>query len=507
MNISGLLEQNARKYGGHEAIVDGTQRISYKELDFQVNRLSFSLMENGFKKGDRAIIFMPNTASFIIAYFACIRAGGIVVPLNAKLTKREFEEILQHSGAAAVFSHETLWHGIKDVNSADLRLKIKTGQHAEGWSSIEDLTSGDVNRDVFCSLKEDDDAALLYTSGTTGKPKGVLLTHRNVLNAAMMMCLEVSFKPESRILHMMPLSHSAPLNLFLAAGTLVGAAHIVCPAFHPEEFLHLVENEKITHFFGAPIAYLLAAKSQSILNCNLSSIQYWVYGGAPLSRKEVEYLKGQFRTENFVCVYGLTEAGPSGTLLTAEEHRSKPGSIGRRAAFGTEIRLVDENGFDVREGEIGEIVLSGESIMKGYFTEEEKTKDIIRNGWLLTGDLARRDQDGYYWIVDRKKDMIITGGVNVYPKEIEDLLVQHPDISEAAIVGVPHPEWGETVKAFIVTKKPIKDLEEECKRFLSDELAAYKIPKLYEAIDQLPRNAAGKILKQQLKKGNITIVQ
>jgi acyl-CoA synthetase (AMP-forming)/AMP-acid ligase II len=500
MNISGLLARNARKYGEREAVVEGSQRLSYKELDDQVNRLSFSLVEKGFKKGDKAVIFMPNTVSFVMAYFACLRAGGIVVPLNTRLTKREFEEILQHSEAAVVFTHETLWSAIKDVKSDHLLLKVKTGQPAEGWSSIEDLRAAPIYREVICSVAEEDEAALIYTSGTTGKPKGVLHTYRSVLNAAMMMCLEVSIKPESRILHMMPLSHSAPLHLFLVAGTFVGATHVVSQAFNPEQLLMMVESEQITHFFGAPVAFLLAAKSPALLSYNLSSMQYWIYGGAPLSKVEVELIKERFKAENLVCVYGLTEAGPSGTLLTAEEHLLKSGSIGRRAALGTEIRLVDENGFDVPEGEIGEIVLAGESIMKGYFKEEEKTKDAIRNGWLLTGDLARQDQDGYYWIVDRKKDIIIAGGVNVYPKEVEDLLVQHPNIGEVAIVGVPHPEWGETVKAFIVEKEPFNHIEEECKRFLSGNLADYKIPRLYETIDQLPRNAAGKVVKQQLKK-------
>lgn len=328
-----------------------------------------------------------------------------------------------------------------------------------------------------------------------------MLTNRNILNVAVMMCVELEMKLESRILHMMPLSHSAPLHLFLVAGTFVGATHVLSPIFTPEKLLHLVHHEKITHFFGAPVAYLFSARMPNLHEYDLSSMKYWVYGGAPLSKTEVEFVKAQFQTNQLMCVYGLTEAGPSGTLLTAEEHTIKSGSIGKRAALGTEIRIVDETGKDVSYGEVGEIALYGESIMKGYFKDELKTQDVMKKGWLLTGDLARKDEEGYYWIVDRKKDMIISGGVNIYPKEIEDLLIQHPAIVETAVIGVPHPDWGETVKVYAVVNKDLPHFEEECKRFLNGKIASFKIPRLYEIVDELPRNATGKILKHVLRNG------
>lgn len=202
-----------------------------------------------------------------------------------------------------------------------------------------------------------------------------------------------------------------------------------------------------------------------------------------------------------MCIYGLTEAGPNGTYLSPEDHAHKAGSVGKRAALNCEIRIVDENGKDVKPGEIGEILLRGEGNMVGYYKNEEATKETLKDGWIYTGDMAKFDEDGYIWIVDRKKDMIISGGVNIYPAEIENILKTHPDIVDVAIIGVPHPEWGETVKAFIVAKKPIQNLDIVCKEFLKDKVAGFKIPRLYEQIDELPRNATGKILKQPLREG------
>lgn len=228
-------------------------------------------------------------------------------------------------------------------------------------------------------------------------------------------------------------------------------------------------------------------------------MKFWVYGGAPLSKPEVQFIKAKFKTNQLCCVYGLTEAGPTGTLLLPDEHEAYAGSIGSRAALGTEYKIVDDEGNELQPEEVGEILLYGEGNMKGYYKDPEKTQEVFLNGWLKTGDLAKRDEEGYVWIVDRKKDLIISGGVNIYPKEVEEALITHPSIVEAAVIGVPHPEWGETVKAYIVASEEFADLKEFCHVFLADKLASYKIPKLYQQVKELPRNATGKILKQVLR--------
>jgi acyl-CoA synthetase (AMP-forming)/AMP-acid ligase II len=499
MNISELLARNARKFPDKTAFIDGEIELSYAEVDRTVNRLASSLSRLGIRQGDKVILYMPNTKEFVYAYFAVLRLGAIIVPVNARLTAAEVKYIIDHSEAKAVIAHDWIYHELASLVGQGDVIWIKTGEEENSWFSLSELIASGTSDPIVCPLTEDAEATILYTSGTTGKPKGVLFTHRNVFAVATMIAIETKIDRHSRILHMMPLSHSAPLHLFFVGGTYVGATHVLASAFSPEALLELVEQHEITHFFGAPVAYLLTAKHPRLHEYDLSSVRYWTYGGAPLSRDEVLFIAKQFRTDRLMCLYGLTEAGPNGTYLSPEEHAAKAGSVGKYAALHCELKIVDDHGKEVPPGEIGEIVLRGESVMKGYYKDEEKTKETIKDGWLYTGDLARRDEDGYIWVVDRKKDMIISGGVNIFPKEIEDVLRTHPDIADVAVVGVPHPEWGETVKAFVVVSKPLENLADECKRFLKGKIADYKIPRLYEQIDELPRNATGKILKQVLR--------
>ncbi len=499
MNISELLARNARKFPKKEAFVSNNKRYTYLEVEVKVNKLANSLRQHGIEKGDKVIIFTPNTMDFIYPYFAVQRLGAIVVPINARLATEELRYILEHSEAKAFIGHELLWNQVEPLVDDFSIMWISTGSHTEKWYQLNDLIESGYNEPISCDLKEDDLSTMLYTSGTTGKPKGVLLSNRNVLTVATMMCIETEINDKSRLLHMMPLSHSAPLNLFLVAGTYVGATHVLAPTFTPDLLLQLVSSEKITHFFGAPVAYLLTAKHPQIGEFDLSSVKRWVYGGAPLSKLEVQFVKEKFKSDQLMCVYGLTEAGPNGTYLSPEDHDRKAGSVGKRAALNCEIRIVNEQGEDVGVDEIGEIILRGEGNMVGYYKDPERTNETIRDGWLYTGDMGKKDEDGFIWIVDRKKDLILSGGVNIYPKEIEDTLRTHPDIDDVAVIGVPHPEWGETVKAFIQTSKHIPNVEELCKVYLADKLAKYKIPRYYEIIDELPRNATGKVLKHHLK--------
>ncbi|WP_431028198.1 class I adenylate-forming enzyme family protein [Lysinibacillus sp. LZ02] len=495
MNSSNLLARNARKYPQAEAIVSMGKRTTYSELNKLVNQLADALLEQGVFPSDKVVIFMPNVLEFVISYFAVQRIGAIVVPINAKFTLNEVEFVMHHADAKAIIVHELLFANVANLTIGDI--KIKTGESINDWDSFEDLLNSGDSTDIECFLSEDNLSTILYTSGTTGNPKGVLFTYRNILTVAHMIAVEMEVKPESRLLLMMPLSHSAPLHLFLMAAFVVGSTSVLTPTFTPDLLIDTVVNEKTTHFFGAPVAYLLTASNPRIAQANFSSMQWWVYGGAPLSKQEVLYLADQFRTDRLVCVYGLTEAGPSGSILHAKEHPQKAGSIGKRAPLGTELRIVNEDGADVPQGEIGEIVLRGEGNMKGYYKNEQATKAACINGWLRTGDLARQDEDGYIWVIDRKKDMIISGGVNIYPKEIEEAILAFGGITEVAVIGVPHAEWGETVKAVFSSSKTV-DIE-ALQSFLASHLANFKIPKLYEQVGALPRNASGKILKHALK--------
>lgn len=499
MNSSQLLERNARKYPNKEAVVCMGRRISYKALDHFVNKFGHALHSEGISKGDKVVLFMPNTVEFVIAYFAVQRIGAIVVPISAKLTLHEVEYIVGNSDAKAFITHEMVFETVKTMSKPSIL--IKTGAEVGVWRSFEALLESGKESPIACLLTEGDESTILYTSGTTGKPKGGLFSYRNILTVAQMICVEMEVKPESRILLMMPLSHSAPLHLFFMAGMIVGSTLVLTPTFTPDLFIEAVEAEKTTHFFGAPIAYLLTAGIPRLKEVDLSSMKWWVYGGAPLSASEVKYIQKAFRTKNLVCVYGLTEAGPSGTLMFGEEHETKAGSIGRRAALHTELRIVNELGEDVADGEVGEIVLRGEGNMLGYYKNNEATNEAFIGEWLKTGDLAKRDEDGFIWVVDRKKDLIISGGVNIYPKEIEEAMLLFKGIREVAVVGVTHKEWGETVKAVFAAENPI-DVE-ELKSYLATRLAKFKVPRLYEQVEALPRNSSGKILKQPLREGSV----
>ncbi|WP_438318661.1 class I adenylate-forming enzyme family protein [Sporosarcina sp. FA9] len=494
MNSSQLLARNARKYPEAEAVIGMEKRYTYKELDQFVNRFAHGLKDHGIKEGDKAVIYMPNVPEFVIAYFAVQRIGAIVVPINAKMTLSEVEYVLENSEAKVFIAHELLFGAVEKL-STELLL-IKTGDAVNGWNDFNSvLVENEVP--IECNLPDTALSTILYTSGTTGKPKGVLFNYKNIFTVAQMICIEMEMKPESRLLLMMPLSHSAPLHLFFMAGMVVGATAVLTPMFTPELLLETIQQEKTTHFFGAPVAYLLTAKHPKMEQADLSSMKWWIYGGAPLSKPEVEFVQQQFKTDNLVCVYGLTEAGPNGTVLTGKEHSAKAGSIGKRAALHAEIKIVNDAGEVVKPGEVGEILLRGEGNMLGYYNNEEATKEAFSGDWLKTGDLAKVDEDGFMWIVDRKKDLIISGGVNIYPKEVEEVLVTHPAIHEVAVVGVPHPEWGETVKAYFAASE-LLDLE-TVQQFAAGKLADYKVPRLYEQVEALPRNTSGKILKQPLR--------
>ncbi|UED80784.1 long-chain-fatty-acid--CoA ligase [Lysinibacillus sp. CD3-6] len=499
MNSSNLLARNARKYAEKEAVVCHGRRMTYRDLDEQATRLGHALIDLGIHHDDKVIIFMPNVVEFVVSYFAIQRIGAIVVPVNAKFTLQEVEYVAQHAEAKAILVHEAIFAAVEHLPSVPL--KIKTGLVEAGWLQYETLIQHASTQPIDCQLNEDDASTILYTSGTTGKPKGVLFSYRNILTVAQMIAVEMEVKPTSRILLMMPLTHSAPLHLFLMAGVLVGSSIVLTPTFTPDLLLDSIEQEKTTHFFGAPVAYLLTAETKRLQTADLSSMKWWVYGGAPLSQNEIRYIQKAFQTENLTCVYGLTEAGPSGSLMFGNEHDLKAGSIGQRAPLGTELRIINDNGEDVGVNEVGEIVLFGEGNMMGYYRDEVATKAAFIDGWLKTGDLARKDENGFVWIVDRKKDVIISGGVNIYPKEIEDLLLSYEGIFEVAVIGVPHPQWGETVKAVYATKAEID--ENELKIFLEEHLAKYKIPRLFERVEALPRNASGKILKQSLKEQEV----
>lgn len=495
MIIPAYIARNARKYPQQEAVIDGTLRINWSQLNDHVEQFAEHLAcDHHIQAGDRVCLVLPNSYTFIVAHFAVQRIGAIVAPINVKLTADELHYIFSDAETKLIISCD-LTKQQAELAAQQLELPLLiindmptyAASHSQG-RSFHQLSDS--------ALKTP--ATLLYTSGTTGRPKGVLFDHQAILFVGMMFATEMQYTPASRLLSLMPFTHSAPLNLTLVGGSIVGSTHVIAPTFTPDLLLQLVQQERTTHFFGAPVAYLLTAQHPAIQKADLSSMTHWIYGGGPMAADHAKLVQKAFNSDQFYCVYGLTEAGPTGSFLAPQDHAEKAGSVGRRAALFTEMRVVNDAGVIAAVDEPGEIQIRGEGMMRGYWRNEDATAATLTDdGWIKTGDIGVRDADGFFWIKDRLKDLIIVGGVNVYPREVEDVLASHPAILEAAVIGVPHDQWGESVKAFVVLKEPLT--EEALRDYVATRLADYKRPRSYEFRDSLPHNANGKVLKHELR--------
>jgi len=502
MDLGGLVARNARTVPDKEGLVFGERRYTWKEVDARSNAVANALAAAGVAKGDKVAMWMTNSDFFVLAFYGIVKAGGVAVPVNFRLAPPEAEYIFQNCDAVALVCDEAFGPAV-----AEMRPRLKAvraiwsagaGQ-VEGMAPLAEAIAGGDARDPGVAVDESDDSEILYTSGTTGRPKGALLTHHNQMVVATTMAILVNIAPSDRILHVAPLFHSAELNLYLNPGTYVGATHVVLPAFVPNQVLETIQREKITQFFGAPVMYNFMMAVPDFERYDLSSVRYYGYGAAPMAAESVRQMIAKFKTDRFFCLCGLTEGGPGGVALLPADQVRKAGA-GGKYIVNMESRLADPEGRTITmPGVVGELVLKGETIMKGYYQNPQATAATIRDGWLYTGDLGVMDEEGYITLVDRSKDMIITGGENVYSKEVEDAIYEHPAVAEAVIIGVPHPEWGETVAA-VAALKPGQTLElSELRAFLKPRIADYKIPRRLEIVDQLPRNVSGKVLKYRLR--------
>ncbi|HWJ02660.1 MAG TPA: AMP-binding protein [Verrucomicrobiae bacterium] len=493
-NLWSLLARNVRNFPHSVAVNYPAEKrsLTWLELSDSSFRLAMQLKGLGIVPGDKVAAMFPNCPEFITAFYAVEYLGAVFVPINIRLTSQEIAYILADCDAKILLFAEEKREVAEESQTGSADLKLLSGREfGQGVEALgEYLPSG--------LAQAGDTAEILYTSGTTGKPKGVMLTHYAVISVAQMMAYEAGIYPGDNLLLLMPLTHSAPLNLFMVGGSWSGAT-VTLGEFTPQNILNLTQNEKVTHFFAAPIAYQLISRMPDLANYDLSSMKYWIYGGAPAGREQVLAWQ-QALPGKFMSVYGLTEAGPNGMALRHQEHAGKAGSIGNRGSVNAEMKILRMDGSEAANGEEGEIALRSPSLMSGYYKKPDATAEAIKDGWLLTGDIARKDEDGYVWVLDRKKDMIISGGVNVYPKEVEDVLLTNPKILDAAVIGVPHADWGETVCAVVVIKPEMSFTQAELQEFCRGNLADYKIPKLLKVVPALPRNSSGKLLKFVLRK-------
>ncbi|WP_096199859.1 class I adenylate-forming enzyme family protein [Bacillus sp. FJAT-45350] len=499
MDIGSYLSVNARNFAEKWAISCEGRDYTYREFNNEVNKLAHGLLEMNVKKGEKVALMMKNSDYFVFAYFALAKIGAVVVPINFRLTSVEVNYILQQSESTLIFSDEEFDELLEEAaKNTEVRKIITVGvpKVPTHISYQELLTNNTENPDV--KVEETDDLEILYTSGTTGRPKGALFDHKRIFNVGLTMITGMGINQHDRFLHIAPLFHSAQLNLFLVSGVVLGASHVIQREFHPVETLKAIENHKITHFFGVPAMYNFLLQVPNVKDYDLSSIQRCGYGAAPMAPEIVKKSMNMFQTDRFFNLCGLTEAGPGGILLDPQGHKEHIGK-GGKPFFSTEARVVDDTGEDVKPHTVGEFILRGETIMKEYYKKTEETKKTLKDGWLYTGDLAVIDEEGFITLVDRKKDMIISGGENVYSVEVEQVIYEHPQVLETAIIGLPDEVWGEAVTAIVVPKDGESIDEKEFREFCRQKLAGYKVPRRVIFDKILPRNASGKILKYRLR--------
>ena len=499
--IADWIETHARWRGDRIALIEGDRRLRYGELSDRVDRLAGALAERGVGKGDRVAGLLLNSIPFLELTFACARLGAIFVPLNFRLSPAEIGYILADCGARIVIHHTIFAPLLAPAQAADASLMsvvVDPAQAEEGKQTYDDWMARAQPLAVKPMVSQQDVHVMMYTSGTTGHPKGAMLTHGNTTwNAINLMLNENALTAEDVVLTVAPMFHIGGLNIHTLPALYKGIPVVLLPRFDPHETLRTIERERVTSLFLVPSMWLMLSQLPDFDNYDLSSLRVLVSGGAPCPIPVIEFF--QRRGLRFVEGFGMTETAPNACILDSADAVRKNGSVGK-PLMHMQMRIVDDQDRDVIPGEVGELVVRGPNVFVGYWNRPEATAEAFRGGWFHTGDLARQDEEGYFYIVDRKKDMLISGGENVYPTEVEQVLYRHPKVVELAVVGAPDPLWGEVPVLVVVPKEGEHLTLEEVRTFCEGKLAHFKIPKRLVEVPALPRNAAGKVLKRELRR-------
>lgn len=487
------LPQQHQELDARRALVYQGRQVTYNELVGWVDAYANMFQSAGIKPGERVAICAPNCPEFIYSYLGAVKSGAITVPLNLMLALEEVIYIIRDAGCTSLVIYPTILERLKVTPQQTMALGVKN------FFMMDEATAARAAAappGLAVPMTADDICTFLYTSGTTGKPKGAMLSHNNFLADVKAMDEATDLGPDDNFLCVLPMFHSFAWATSVLLPLYLGSTITIKESFHPKETIKTLTEEDITVFCGVPSMYAvlmrLAEKGQ------FKALRLAISGGAPLAATIQQGFEAKY---NFPLVegYGLSEASPVVCLNPLEPGLvRKPGSIGLPLP-GIEVKIVDENNRELLVGEVGELVVRGANVMSGYYNQPEETAATLHGGWLHTGDLARQDEDGYFYIVDRKKDMIILGGFNVYPREVEEALLAYPAVLEAAVIGVGDPLKGETVKAYVVLKEDAECDRKQLQEFLKERLAIYKIPRLYEFVSELPKGPTGKVIKKLLK--------
>jgi len=504
-----MLQATCALFPDKEFLVFKNDRITYLQLLNSINSLS-AVLQNRYKveKGDRVALLLPNCIDFAVSYLAVSQIGGICVTLNTRCRANELKYMISNSEPKLLISHTEVFNEIESFSLEYFNIEniiLTAADEKHKFTSLSDLISKDTNNAArLPDIKEKDLSGLMYTSGTTGRPKGAMISHGNIIANSITLSITYQCKEDDIDLILAPLFHVTGLYGQLLRSLYMGSTCVIEEKFNSEMALKIIEREKVTISVAVPTIFWLMMVHPEFDSYDLSSLSRIIYGGAPASANFIEQINAKFPKAIQMNAYGLTECTSLASALPHEEALRKRGSIGLPTP-GSEIKIVDENNNEVNTNIVGELLIKSHQICQGYWKDENTTKAAFQNGWLHTGDLAKVDEEGFIYLMDRKKNLIIRGGENIYSIEVENVLYSYPKILEAAVTGVPDEIFGEQVKACIVLKADDEASEEEIRSHCNRYLADFKVPKYIEFYDELPRNPAGKVIKEKLQRRNAII--
>jgi long-chain acyl-CoA synthetase len=511
MNVKHLIDRAVKGYPDNSALVYGKTHRTFRDLNERSNRLANGLLGLGIKKGDRVGMLLRNCCEFIEIDFALSKTGIVRVPLNARLTGKDHEYMLNDSGSNVLIFGEEFTETVEAIKTSLKTIKEFVCM-SQGFSKrnvldaldYETLIKNSSPDEPAMEIDEGDLHTLFYTSGTTGKPKGAMLTQKSWANVAINLALDYGpITEDDVILNTQPLSHGA--GFFVLPFFMQGATNVLLPDLKPSTVFGTIERERVTVLKLVPTFLYQLMESPDKTRYDLTSLHSIIYGGSPIAvPRLIEAI--QFFGKKLVQLYGQAEAPMCITTLSKRDHLVEgPEEVVKRlssagkACLNVEVKVVNEKGREVPHGEVGEVVVRGYHIMKGYWNLPQASAEVLKDGWIYTGDMGYSDSKGYLFLVDRKRDVIISGAFNIYPKEIEDVIVTHPKVKEVAVVGVPDEKWGEAVKAVVVPKEGAQVTEQEIIDYCRDHMASFKKPKSADIVKELPRNPYGKVLKTALR--------
>ena len=507
MILTDLCRRNASRFPDKTAVVFEDIRYTFKEFQERTNRMANALLRIGIKKGDRVAVLMNNNHRYIELYFSIPKCGAIITPLNYRLAGRELAWILNNSESNTLILEEGYVPAIEPIRSELKALNsiICIGKGKPGMLDYEEIMADASPEEPEVEIHEDDVMSIFYTSGTTGNPKGAMLTHRNILSNAQVICIENRVRFGDSFFIVSPMYHTiTPACMY--AHNYRGNTNVVVDRFDPKLLLETIEKERITHLFLVPSMIIFTLEYPDIGQFDLSSLRFLLYGGSPMPVDRIKQCVEVFGCD-LLQGFGMTEIAPCYvSVLSPEDHKrfALENNKERLSSVGvnhtnTEMQILDDDDNPVPVGTVGEICVRGPNVMKGYWRMPDETAEALKGGWFHTGDLGRMDEEGYLYVVDRKKDMIISGAENIYSAEVENVISSHPSVLEVAVIGVPDKQWGEAVKAVVALREGMTATEEEIIEHCKKNLASYKKPKSVDFMKALPRNVMGKVLKTELR--------